>query len=163
MILNLGAGESSYGDVRVDLKQTSTTTLSFDCGDRFPLCDNSYSEVYERNLLEHLANPGFHLREVQRVLKPNGVLNLITDNAACLKFYTLGTHTGGYRKNDGKDIHYALFTQEHLRNLMEYAGLSIVEMKLIDTDYFTNYFDKLVRLFKPSLSYPRISVKATKA
>ena len=161
--LNLGCGNSDYGDVRVDLKKTNTTTHIFDAGEKFPLEDNSFEQVYERNLLEHLPNPGFHLREVRRVLKPNGTLIVITDNAACLKFYTLGTHTGGYRKNNGKDIHYAVFTMEHMKNLMEYAGLLLVDIRLIDTGYFTKHYDKIVRLFKPSLSYPRISVRASKA
>ena len=87
---------------------------------------------------------------------------MVTDNAACLKYYLLRTHTGGYRKAGGKDLHYALFTAEHIRNLFAYAGLTVDEIKYIDTNYFTRFFDWAVRIIVPSLSYPRIEVLARK-
>lgn len=99
---------------------------------------------------------------MKRVLKREGFLTLVTDNAACLKYYLLGTHMGGYRKHEGKDIHFALFTQEHLRNFMALEGFRIIQLRLIDTDYYTHYFDRMVRFLVPSLSYPRILVEAEK-
>ena len=166
MILNLGCADDDYGDVRIDIVKTKSTTQVCDCSVQLPFADETFDEVYEKNFLEHLPNVGFHLKEVNRVLKKGGKLVVITDNAACLKYYTLGTHTGGYHKAydspNSEDKHYALFTMEHIKNLMKYADLSITEIKLIDTDYFTSYFDKMVRLLKPSLSYPRISVRAIK-
>jgi ubiquinone/menaquinone biosynthesis C-methylase UbiE len=147
--------------VRLDFVPTATTSIVGDC-QHLPFKDSVFGEVFERNLFEHLPHPAEHLFEVKRVLVANGRLVLITDNAACLKYYTLGTHTGGYRRHGGKDRHYALFTEEHLKNFMEHCGFRLEEIKLIDTEYFTRFFDKFVRLFLPSLSYPRIKLKAVK-
>jgi len=162
MILNLGCGNDAYGDVRLDTFPTLTATIVADC-QCLPFRDNSFSEVYERNVFEHLPNPGLHLIEVKRVLRLMGRLKLITDNASCLKYYILGTHTGGYRKHGGKDRHFALYTAEHLRNFMWFCGLEIISLALVDTNYFTRYFDRLVRVFIPSLSYPRIMIIAVKS
>ena len=161
LILNLGCGDDSYGDVRVDLFRTKTSNVISDV-QNLPFRSESFQEVFERNVFEHLPNPAMHLEEVKRVLASKGRLSLITDNAACLKFYLLGTHTGGYRKHEGKDVHYAVFTLEHIRNFMLLEGFKILQLKLTDTDYFTRYFDRLVRLLAPSLSYPRIVVEAEK-
>lgn len=93
LILNLGCGDDSYGDVRVDLFRTKTSNVISDC-QNLPFRSGSFDLVFERNVFEHLPNPAMHLDEVKRVLAPKGRLSLITDNAACVKFYLLGTHTG---------------------------------------------------------------------
>lgn len=161
MILNVGCGQDTFGDIRMDLFRTQATNVLGDAV-HLPFAGEAFTEVFEKNLLEHMPNPATHLEDVRRVLKEGGTLHLITDNAACLKYYTLGTHTGGYNKHGGKDVHYALFTREHIQNLMSYAGFSVKKMELIDTDYFTRPFDKFVRLFRPGLSYPRIKLEAVK-
>ena len=161
LVLNLGCGNDTYGDVRLDFMRTAATNMIGDC-QSLPFKDSTFNEVYEKNVFEHLPNPDMHLFEVRRVLRVNGTVTLITDNAACLKYYVLGTHTGGYRKSDGMDRHFALFTQEHLRNFMDLCRFRINEMRFIDTDYCTRLFDRLIRLVSPSLSYPRILVKGEK-
>jgi ubiquinone/menaquinone biosynthesis C-methylase UbiE len=159
--LNLGCGDDIYGDIRLDLFPTKAANIVGD-SQRLPFRDLVFTEIYERNVFEHLPNPAQHLTEVRRVLRLNGTLKLITDNAACLKYYIMGTHMGGYHKHGGKDRHYALFTEEHLRNFMDLCGFRINELRLIDTNYFTRFFDKIVRLFFPALSYPRILVEGAK-
>jgi ubiquinone/menaquinone biosynthesis C-methylase UbiE len=161
LILNLGCGDDQYGDVRLDLFPTKGANVVGD-SQQLPFKDSVFSEVYERNVFEHLPNPAQHLVEVRRVMQLNGALTLITDNAACLKYYIMGTHTGGYRKHGGKDKHFALFTEEHLRNFMDFCGFKVDDLKLIDTNYFTRYFDRILRLIVPSLSYPRILVRGVK-
>ncbi len=161
LTLNLGCGDDTYGDIRLDLFPTKGANVVGD-SQRLPFRDSVFVEVYERNVFEHLPNPAVHLEEVRRVMRVDGMLTLITDNAACLKYYIMGTHTGGYRKHGGKDRHFALFTEEHMRNFMDVCGFKTNELKFIDTNYFTRFFDKFVRIFVPSLSYPRILVKATK-
>jgi ubiquinone/menaquinone biosynthesis C-methylase UbiE len=161
LTLNLGCGDDEYGDIRLDLFPTKGANVVGD-SQLLPFKGSVFSEVYERNVFEHLPNPAQHLIEVRRVLRPSGVLTLITDNAACLKYYIMGTHTGGYRKHGGKDRHFALFTEEHMRNFMDICGYRIDELKLIDTTYFTRFFDRIMRIFAPSLSYPRILVRGVK-
>lgn len=59
-ILNLGCGNESYGTHRVDIHPTKTTTQVFDIEEGLQFEDGFFDEIYERNLLEHLTNVGFH-------------------------------------------------------------------------------------------------------
>jgi ubiquinone/menaquinone biosynthesis C-methylase UbiE len=159
LTLNVGCGKERIGDVRLDFVAGSAANIIGDA-QHLPFRDGVFIEVYERNVLEHMANPGQHLTEIRRVLREGGLLRLITDNAACLKYYLLRTHTGGYSKHGGKDKHYALFTMEHVRNLMQVSGFEVERLEFIGTTYFTRFFDLFVRLFMPALSYSRILVEA---
>jgi ubiquinone/menaquinone biosynthesis C-methylase UbiE len=161
LVLNLGCGRDRFGDVRLDVALTPAANIIADA-QHLPFREEAFTEIFERNLLEHIPNAAEHLVEVKRVLRRQGMVQLITDNAGCLKYYVLGTHTGGYSKNNGKDRHYALFTLEHVRNLLRLCGLSVEKLELIDTSYFTRPFDRFVRLFAPTLSYPRIFAEARK-
>lgn len=170
-ILNLGCGNEMYGTHRVDIVPTKATTHVFDVENGLPFPDEYFDEVYERNLFEHLKNPQFHLREVYRVLRKGGRLVLITDNASCLRFYLLGTHTGGYMGHRHLftrtgDKHYAIYTKEHLKNHVLAAGFRIVSIEYEETDYVTRFLDKVMRIiFRGVLkmfTYPRIKVVAEK-
>jgi ubiquinone/menaquinone biosynthesis C-methylase UbiE len=55
--------------------------------ENLPFTDNYFDEIYSRNLLEHLKNVGFAVKEMVRVLKPGGKLILITDNASYYLFH----------------------------------------------------------------------------
>jgi ubiquinone/menaquinone biosynthesis C-methylase UbiE len=158
-MLNLGCGRLKFGDVRMDFMATPGANIVGDAL-HLPFKGDVFAKVYERNLLEHLPNTAAHLSEVKRVMKKGGLLTLITDNAACLKFYLLGTHTGAPAKRSLEDRHYALFTPEHLRNLAHWAGLEVQKLQLIDTEYYSRFFDVLVRSFAPVLSYAKILMEA---
>lgn len=54
---------SKEADVRVDIAK-----------ERYPFSDASFDYVLCNAVLEHVANPVFVLREIQRVLKPGGVV-----------------------------------------------------------------------------------------
>ena len=158
-ILNVGCGDETYGTHRVDIHPTSTTTHIFDVekGIQFP--ENTFDEVYERNLLEHLRNVGYHLEEVYRVLKPGGHLLLITDYAGCSRYYTLKTHEGRYEKkhkDTSEDKHYSIFTKQHIQNHLSSVGFKNIRIELVDTNHITRFLDKLTR------AKPRIMVKAEK-
>lgn len=169
-ILNLGCGNQTYGTHRVDITPTKTTTHVFDVEKGLPFPDCYFDEVYEQNLFEHLKNPNFHLKEIHRVLKPRGNLTLITDNAACIRYYLLGTHTGSYMGHRhlltrNNDKHYAIYTKEHIKNHVLNAGFQIVNLSFVETDYATRFIDKPLRkLLNPikSLTYPRILVVCKK-
>ena len=121
-ILNLGCGDMNYGTHRVDIHKTKTTTHVFDVEEGIKFPDNFFDEVYEKTLLEHLRNPGYHFEEIFRVLKPEGKLTLITDYAGCSRYYLLGTHEGRYEKkhkDNLDDRHYCIFTRSHIRNHLD--------------------------------------------
>jgi ubiquinone/menaquinone biosynthesis C-methylase UbiE len=167
--LNLGCGDQQLCDVRVDMRRTKTNNLQSTL-DELPFKPESFEIVYERNLLEHMDSPGQHLKEIHRILKPKGIVELITDNASCIRYYVLGTHSGkykGHRKyltEDANDHHYCIFTFDHLKNLFAKSGFRIVSIEYIDTDYFTKYLDLFMRCipFLRQFSYPRIHVVAIK-
>ena len=76
-----------------------------------------------------------------RVLIPGGKLTLITDNASYPLFYfipssNLGTgfHVGGYKGKGLEDKHYSIFTKEHVKNHLIYAGLEKVAAKYMYAD-----------------------------
>jgi predicted SAM-dependent methyltransferase len=158
-ILNLGCGDQKYGTHRVDIHKTKTTTHVFDVEEGIKFPDNYFDVVYEKTLLEHLRNPGYHFEELYRVLKSGGKLILITDYAGCFRYYLFGTHEGRYEKkhkDNPDDRHYALFTKSHIRNHLIKVGFKEFQVELIGTDYVTKFFDKIFR-FKP-----RIKVVAIK-
>jgi len=158
-ILNLGCGNQEYGTHRVDMSKTETTTHVFDIEEGLQFPDNFFDVVYERNLFEHLQNPGFHLKEVYRVLKEKGKLVLITDNASCTRYYVLGTHEGQYEKrhkDNPKDRHFAIFTKTHIRNHLLAVGFQQINIELIGTERITRFLDKLMRV------KPRIKAVAIK-
>jgi len=155
-ILNLGCGEDKYGTDRLDFKATSATTQVFNLEHGIPFGCNTFDIIYSRNLLEHLSNVGFHLDECFRVLKHQGSIIVITDNASCFRFY-LGTHTGRYeRLHPGGDCHMSIFTKNHLKNHFTRAGFINLDIKYIATDTIAKWLD----LF--TLQNPRIKVRATK-
>jgi len=157
--LNLGCGEDTYGTDRIDIRETPATTLVHDLEKGIPFPDNFFDELYSKNLLEHLRNVGIHLEECYRVLKKGGRLVIITDNAACSRFYSLGTHEGRYEnkhKNNPDDKHYGIFTRQHLKNHLEKAGFSVKEISLIKTDTTGRFLDRLTG------QLPRIKAVAEK-
>lgn len=139
MILNVGHGEDTYGDVRTDMYPSRFTTVVHDIESGLPFKDDTFDEVYSHCVLEHTRNLGKLIDEMARVCRPRGRIVIITDNAGYWRFFSgfdIGnTHCGNYRGSRGpKDKHYAVFTTDHLRNLMEAANLSIRECDYLSWD-----------------------------
>lgn len=179
-VLNCGCGTQTFGDVRLDIQRTNATNIIADA-QHLPFRENAFAAVYQRNLLEHLPKPNLHLGEVYRTLQPTGELRLITDHSKCLRYRLTGSHSryhkhaendwqaikyflaGFFRRGaENGDRHYGLFTKESIQKLVESAGMRVQKLEFVDTVYFTRHFDKVLRYFKPELSYPRILVDATK-
>jgi SAM-dependent methyltransferase len=128
-ILNVGCDLDTYGTDFVDAFPAVPGTIRCDVdSERLPFKDGTFDEVYSKNLLEHLRNPGRALDEMVRVLKEGGRLVIVTDNANYWLWSVLPTHQGGYEKRRLSvsgitgDRHYSLFTDWHLRNHLEKAG-----------------------------------------
>jgi predicted SAM-dependent methyltransferase len=158
-ILNCGAGQSTYGTDRLDFIETPTTTLVCDLEKGIPFPNETFDIVYSQSFLEHLTNVGFHLKECYRVLKKDGKIIIITDNAECKKHYITGTHTGAYSKNNGMDKHYSIYTKEHLKNHLLFAGFKKISLLYIETNYWTKWIDKILSKW---YGLPRIKVEAVK-
>jgi len=173
--LNIGCGSEMTGDIRLDKVLTKGVNIIGDA-ENLPFRPDTFNEIYERNLLEHLSNPKKHLDEVQFVMKKDGRLTLITDHNKCLRYYFTGSHSrwhkhaesnaaclkyfvqGFFKREHGR---HSLFSEKDIRNLMEEAHLKVKKLELVDTTFFTRYFDRLLRLIGLN-QYPRIRVEAEK-
>ena len=155
-VLNLGCGSDFEGDVRVDFRKTWATTHVFDVEKAIFFDSNYFDRIISKNLLEHLRNVGFFLDECFRVLKPNGTIEIITDNASTLRYYLFGTHTGRYEKKHEGDHHYCIFTKSHLQNHFEKAGFKNIKVEYVETDTVGKWLDLL------TFQKPRLEVTATK-
>lgn len=174
MILNIGAGETKYGDVRLDVYRSQTVNIVADA-EFLPFRDNSFDLVYSQCVLEHLPNPLNVLREQKRVCKEGGRISIITDNAGFWAYHILGHHTRPVLRTGGRDLyhgtraedrHYFLFTREHLENLFNRAGLIVLRVDFVDfgtikADLINNFLRRLP--FLKNFSYPRIVAIARKS
>jgi ubiquinone/menaquinone biosynthesis C-methylase UbiE len=125
----MGCGLETYGTDFVDKFPQREDVIKCDIDEeKLPFPSNYFDIVYSRHLFEHLTNLGFAMKETYRVLKEDGKLVLLTDNANCWAFAFGGTHLGKYEKIRAKtdkvieDRHYMLFTDWHLQNHARKAG-----------------------------------------
>jgi SAM-dependent methyltransferase len=173
MMLNIGAGETEYGDVRLDVYRSQTVNIVADA-EFLPFRGNSFDLIYSRNVLEHLPNPLNALREQKRVCKEGGRISIITDNAGFWAYHILGHHTRPvlrtgerdlYHGTRAEDRHYFLFTREHLQNLLGLAGLRIIRIDFMDFGTTkADLINKFLRClpFLRNFSHPRIIAVAHK-
>lgn len=144
-VLNVGSGTESYGDERIDLYPTPTTTKVWDIENGLPYQDESWDEVYSRYSFEHLRNPGWFVSEACRVLAPGGRLYILTNNAwfwrGSWKLATDGR--GALEHSHGPhDQHYALYLPEHLLMYLHHAGFVRIEIG------FTGWTRKIDKMLK---------------
>lgn len=50
------------------------------CGERLPFASSSFDVVYSTQVLEHVANPAYVIREAARVLRPGGRMLMVVPN-----------------------------------------------------------------------------------
>ena len=135
-ILNVGSGSSKPGTDFVDLYPSRREVKKCDVSkEKLPYKNNTFDKVFSSFLFEHLTNPNFALKEMVRVLKKGGEIEIHTNNAGWLFYHNskskVKTHYGGYEKGSReKDKHYALYTFHHLKNHLEIVGLTEIQTEL---------------------------------
>ena len=131
-ILNLGCGKETYGTDFLDINPTRKDVGKWSASDKIPFGNSTFDEVYMKNFFEHLNNPNKVLKEIRRVLKRNGKIVLITDNASFFGWHLGNTHYGGYEKqNNINDMHYALYTSWHIQNHLKQTGFRNISVSYI--------------------------------
>lgn len=166
-ILNVGCGNDTYGTDFIDLYPSRPEVIKFDIEEaELPFEQETFDEVYAKNLLEHLGNPLSALRKMAKVLKKKGMIVIITDNAGYWHFHMPWSnfHHGclGKASHGQEDMHFMLFTKQHLTNLFHRLGFGAVTIDEWndDTAWWERPFNWLLKhtwLYR-RMSYQKIKV-----
>lgn len=90
--------------------------------ERLPFPDGSFDAVIERDALHHIGEPGRALREMRRVLRPEGVAVIVECNRWNPLFYLHMTRLHGHDH----------FNLPYLRGLLE-ATFDRVDLRMLET------------------------------
>ena len=115
----------------VDMQKGEHVDVIADLEKNFPFKENYAENIVAGELIEHLKNPVFFLKECHRVLKPGGRLILTTPNATGLQIIT------------GKESphHYFAMSKKNLTLAARHAGF-----EKIDINYLNVYFKRNIPL-----------------
>lgn len=143
-----------------------SNTLLFD-GQRFPFPNESFDACISNWVLEHVADPNSHFREVARVLRPGGVYCFRTPNL--FHYVMLGSrllpHSVHLRlanrlrglsagAHDPWPTFYRANRRGKLKQLIEDAGLIDAKIKMIEPE--PSYGRAHSTLFYPMMAYERL-------
>lgn len=122
LVLNAAKGARSRG----------IQVIAADSEAPFPFPDESFDALQFIEVVEHLMEPVITLREMNRVLKPNGDLFISTPNAAWWAHRVLllcGVTSFGYSPTYPVEVnmHIRHFTFKTLREFLERSGFSVVK------------------------------------
>ncbi|MFA6319702.1 MAG: methyltransferase domain-containing protein [archaeon] len=131
--LEIGSGNKpKEGYLHFDIRSNVNADVIGDAK-KLPFRDEKFSEVYSRFFLEHLLRKDARitLKEMYRVLKKEGVLEIIVPNIAY--FFKLFLTESGQKKewalnkiygfeNYVEDHHYFGYDEETLKNFLTEAG-----------------------------------------
>jgi SAM-dependent methyltransferase len=103
--------------------------------DRLPFDDDTFDVVLFLEIIEHfIADPIHALKELGRVLKPDGRLILTTDNSNCmiklLKFLTLRSISWPYNDVTFGDRHNREYLKSEIELLLNGVGFTNVQVRL---------------------------------
>ena len=134
--------------------------------DGIPFPDKSFDAVLALDILEHLFDPVFVLREVKRVLKDDGILLISVPNAANIYSRMVFLFTGelidaaGISEKRTPELlfpeHVRFFSVKKIREVLQLTGFRITTFRPYLQPYFVNHpytkFNWLLRaahLLKP--------------
>lgn len=125
--LNVGAGTSTWGDLRLDVGRTLQLTVLGDMN-ALPFVDDTFSEILLDNVLEHATDTTGVLAEIHRVLRPGGIAYVYVPFYTAHGAYSDPTHrsffteqTFDYYSVDAKYDHYADFAFERVSTEFHYS------------------------------------------
>jgi SAM-dependent methyltransferase len=145
---------------------SAAKTLVFD-GVKFPLPDQSFDACVSNWVLEHVADPVSHFREVARVLRPGGVYCLRTPNL--LHYAMLGSYllphflhlaiANRLRKMESGahapwPTYYRANRPSRLKQLIKDAGMELASLAMVEPE--PAYGRASAALFYPMMAYERI-------
>ena len=108
--------EKGYNVISVDVVKLFPDAQLVNLNKVLPFEDNSFDLIYCSEVIEHLIDPHFTIREFNRILKPCGNIIVTTPNSYCLVFNLLsflGFPPNTIQKND----HIHFFSINDIRRL----------------------------------------------
>jgi len=123
MILDVGCGHLSShlsrGEINVDINKPVRIPENFILADahHLPFIDNLFEKVYFYDIIEHVENPSKCLREIHRVLKVGGKIEISTPNPLHWRKF-LRVARGKKLELGGRE-HIATWTQIEMEILLE--------------------------------------------
>lgn len=143
--LNLGCGyDHRAGYINLDVDPTTDPDVVHDLTEPLPYPDNSFSEILLQDVLEHFtAQDGYQLLlECQRVLQPNGTLQVRVPNLKAIwQKYQDQTDLlylfvyGDTSKNGVWGAHKAGYDPETFPRVLETTAFSLDQWLEDDTNY----------------------------
>jgi SAM-dependent methyltransferase len=140
-------------------------------GDRFPFPDASFDGCVSNYVIEHIADPAAHLREVARVLKPGGAYVLRTPNRwhyvalfASLTPHWVHEQLANRLRGLGRGAHdpyptsYAMNTRGDVERYAAEVGLVVEDLRMMEREPSYGMSSRL--LFLAFTAYER-AVNAT--
>lgn len=94
----LGAGQEDLGGIRLDLPAWNGEE------DPIPEPANSVGAVWANHFLEHLREPYHVLGEVQRVLRPGGIFNVVVPHGMSELYHDNIDHRTPFSENSFKHL-----------------------------------------------------------
>lgn len=108
--------EKGYRVTPVDIVKLFPEAEVVDLNKSLPFSDNSFDLIFCSEVLEHLIDPFFTVKEFNRILKPSGKIIITTPNSYCLIFKMLSL-LGFPPKAIQKKDHIHFFSIENITRL----------------------------------------------
>lgn len=121
-------------------KKNGFTIKISDLHNTFPYSKNSFDSITAGEIIEHIYDTDFFLKEIKRVLNPNGFLILSTPNIATLGrrlMLLFGKNPLIETSLDNSAGHIRYFTKKSLEDLLNKHHFNVVSFKS-DTINFDN-------------------------
>lgn len=157
MILDVGSGSKGYGtviargDICIDIGFPPTKLTNFIRADahNLPFQNETFERVYFYDVIEHVDSPIKALKEIYRVLKQNGDVEISTPNPLHYRIFLRGLRGKGIILSENSD-HIATWTEAELGNILRIVGFRNVQFKFVLLDV-TEIADKKHMIYDKSL------------
>jgi len=104
-----------------------------------------FDVIITKQVFNHLSNPGLFLNSIEKHLRKDGVLIIITPNALCLNLFLLNFFNKMHTSDFVNPHHVALYDSYTLRSMLEKNNYQVKEFYYSATSFigkFGSFFKK---------------------